>query len=141
MTGIIIFLLSMISDTSFIASFIFCSPIFNIIFIDFVFLFLFFTNLLIQGGPLSSQVIDLFGTNFEDILIRVLFSTSVELETDNVCLAVCVSITKLWGTTKSCPDIRYLNLWVFMIDCDNIWGRFFHFLKICILGPKHTSPY
>ena len=64
------------------------------------------------------------------------FSTSVELETDNVCLSVCVFVTKLWGTRKSCQDIRYLNLWVFMIDCDNIWGFFFHFLKICILGPK-----
>ena len=33
--------------------------------------------------------------------LQLLFSTSVELETD-VCLSVCVSVTKLWGTTKSC---------------------------------------
>ena len=30
------------------------------------------------------------------------FSTSVELETDNVRLCVCASVTKLWGMTKSC---------------------------------------
>jgi len=29
------------------------------------------------------------------------FSTSLELESDNVCLYVCLSVRKLWGSLQS----------------------------------------
>jgi len=60
-----------------------------------------------------------------------LFSTSVELESENVCVCVCPKTLGQPGDFKNC------SIWLkfgTLVPWVNIWGCFFHFSKILIFG-------
>ena len=62
------------------------------------------------------------------------FSTSVELESENVCVSVCVCPPKILVQPG---DLKNGGIWLKFCTLGpwvNTWGCFFHFLKILIFG-------
>ena len=66
---------------------------------------------------------------------EILFSTSVELESDNVCLCVYLSVCP--KTLGHAGGFKIGQIWLkfgTLVPLVNIWGCFFHFSKILIFG-------
>ena len=60
---------------------------------------------------------------------RLVFSTSVELESDNVCMSVCMSVRKLWGSLQKWSNLAEI---LHTYSLGEYLGCFFHFFKILI---------